>query len=217
MTAEVKNAKILGHNPRVDLYLEAAGLVTGVLLVAFLWIHAFLVATVVPGPSVFDGVARFLEGYRLSHAGIGLGLLIGLVHVVSVARRIPNGYREQRSVWRVAGRMRHADTYVWAFQVVTGLVILVAVAVHLWVVVLVDWPLQAAKSALRVQTDYPAFYLILLLVAEYHAAAGIYRVLVKWARFRRRSLVFAVGTAAAFILSVNLAALWALFHLGGVR
>ncbi|MEW6540624.1 MAG: succinate dehydrogenase [Bacillota bacterium] len=212
----MKNAKVPGHSPRTDLYLEAAGLVTGILLVAFLWIHAFLVAIVVFGPAAFDGTARFLEKHYLSYAGIGLGLLIGLVHVASVARRIPTGYREQRAVWRTAGRMRHTDTYVWAFQAVTGPVILVAAAVHLWVV-LADWPLQAAKSALRVQTDYLVFYLILLLVAEYHAAAGIYRLLVKWARFRRRSLAYAVGTAAVFILSVNLAALWALLHLGGVR
>lgn len=212
----MEKPEVLGRNPRVNLYLEAAGMASGLLLVAFLWVHAFLVATVIPGTATFDGMARFLEKYYLSYAGIGLGLLIGLVHVAGVARRIPAGYREQRAVWRVAGRMRHTDTYIWAFQVVTGLVILVAAAVHIWVV-LADWPLQAAKSALRVQTDYLAFYLILLLVAEYHAAAGIYRLLVKWARFRRRSLAFAVGTATAFILSVNLAALWALFHLGGVR
>jgi len=198
------------------LYLELAGLVTGVLLVAFLWTHAFLVATVVFGPAAFDGMARFLEDYYLSHAGIGLGLVIGLVHVAVVARRVPAGYRAQRTVWRLAGKMRHTDTYIWALQVVTGLVILVLAAAHIWVV-LADWPLQAAKSALRVQTGYLSFYLILLLVAEYHAAAGLYRLLVKWARFRRRSLARAIGAAAAFILSVNLAALWALFYFGGVR
>jgi len=206
----------LGPNPRVDLYLELAGLVSGLLLVTFLWVHAFLNATVILGAPVFDGMARFLERYYLSPVGIGLGLLVGLIHVLSVARRIPTGYREQRSLWRVARKLRHADTYAWILQVITGLIILVLASTHIWVV-LADWPLQAAKSAFRVQTNYLSFYIILLLVAEYHAGAGIYRQFVKWGWFRRRSVALAVGTAVALILTVNLGGLWAFHQLGVAR
>ncbi|MBE0467320.1 MAG: succinate dehydrogenase [Candidatus Desulforudis sp.] len=202
-------------NPRTDLYLELTALVSGIMLVAFVWLHAFLVATVIPGAPVFDGMARFLDRYSLGQIGITLLLLAGLTHILAAARRIPTGYREQRSLWRVAGRMRHTDSYAWAFQVVTGLFILVLAATHIWVVV-ADWPLEAVKSAWRVQTDYLGFYLVLLLISEFHGGVGLYRQSVKWLRFRRRPLALAVGAVVAFILAVNLAAIWALLRLGGV-
>lgn len=108
----VEKPEALRPSPRVDLYLELAGLISGLLLVIILWLHTFLVATVIIGAPVFDGVARFLERYYITHTAIGLGLLFGLVHVISVSRRIPTAYRARRAVWRVAGRMRHADTFV---------------------------------------------------------------------------------------------------------
>lgn len=206
----------LDRNPKVDLYLELTGLVSGAMLVVFLWVHAFLLATVILGASVFDNLAGVLERYYLTQVSIGLVFLIALTHIVSVARRIPTGYREHRSVWRIAGAMRHTDTYVWAFQAVTGLAILVLAFTHIWVV-LADWPLEAMKSAHRIQTDYLPFYIILLLFGEYHGGVGIYRQLVKWGRFRRRSAAFAVVAAFAFILAVNLGILWALFKLENVQ
>lgn len=209
-------AKALDQNPRTDMYLELTGFTSGILLVVFLWVHAFFVVTVIFGASTFNTLSRFLEQYYLTQVGIALVFLIAVAHIGSVARRIPTGFREHRSVWRVAGMMRHTDTYGWALQVVTGLAILVLAAIHIWVV-LIDWPIEAVKSARRVQADYLLFYIILLLVAEYHSGVGIYRQFVKWAKIRRRSLGLAVGAAIAFILAVNVGALWALFRLGCIR
>ncbi|HSO71964.1 MAG TPA: hypothetical protein VLR91_04875, partial [Thermodesulfobacteriota bacterium] len=77
--------------------------------------------------------------------------------------------------------------------------------------VLTDWPIQALKSAARVQSGGFIFYLILLGITEIHAFLGVYRIFIKWGWWPRqpifKGLVFAAiafSTLGLFTLFVFL-------------
>jgi fumarate reductase subunit C len=202
--------KALGRNPRVDLYLDLIQLVSGLVLVGFLWIHMLLVATIFLGPETFDRLALFLDEYYLSYIGIPFIGVIALAHVAVVSRRIPNRFQDY---WRHATLVRHPDTWTWIFQVVTALAIAILASIHVWMV-LTNWPIEAVKSAARIDS-YLWFYVALLLLGEYHAGMGLYRQSVKWGWLKRRTIGFVLKVITLFIIALALGALWVFLRMGG--
>lgn len=160
--------------------LDGLQMLSGAALILFMWCHMLLVGSVIIGPSVFDGVAGFLEATYMAQLGGPLIVLVFLTHFLLGLRKIPVSSREQKDIWNQARMLRHKDTWLWVVQAVSALAILVMGSAHLWVI-LTDLPITAAKSAARIQGGFwCGFYLLLLPLAELHVGVGFYRIGVKW-------------------------------------
>ena len=170
---------------RLDLIQSAAGLA----LAAFLCVHLLLDSAILIGPEAADWVARFFEGEPflghgypgiVSAAAFGLLLLI-VVHAALALRKFPHDYRQYRSLRDHLGHFRHGDTRLWWWQVVTGFLLFFLAAPHLYVVITQPEAIGAVHSAQRVVAERAwLLYALLLPVVLFHAAAGVYRLAVKW-------------------------------------
>ena len=208
-TIRVKSSK-------TGLYFDLIELFTGLFLVGFLWTHMLFVATVIIDPSLFNRLSLFLDKYYLSYIGIPVTILIFFIHFFVAGRRIPTRYQEQKIIWQHAKLIKHADTWTWVFQVITGMAVLILGSVHMWIII-TGWPIEASASALRVKSGYFWFYIILLILGEYHAGFGLYRQFVKWGWLSRKPLGLAFKTITLFIVGLGLAALFAFMQLGGIQ
>jgi fumarate reductase subunit C len=172
---------------RISAYLDWLQMLTGAGLIIFMWSHMILVASVNFGPEAMNTIARFFEDTYMAQAG---GPMIGiafLFHFVLAARKIPFRTNELLAFWRHSRLLRHTDTWLWAIQAFTAMIILIMGSIHMWTV-LTDLPITAAKSAARVQGGFwLVFYLILLPMVELHVGIGFYRIVVKWGILKRRA------------------------------
>ena len=160
--------------------LDVMQMLSGVLLILFLWAHLMLVSSVLISPKLMNAIAWFFETTYMAQVG---GPLIGLLifaHFLLAARKMPWRSQEANAFVKHSVMMHHKDTWLWLAQVGTALLILVMAATHMWVV-LTDLPITAAKSAARVQSGiWLPFYLVLLPLAEIHVGIGFYRIGVKY-------------------------------------
>ncbi len=164
----------------MDGVLDWARMLSGAGLIIFMWAHLILVASVNFGPQAMDTVAGFFEAARLVRLGGPVMCVLFLAHFLIAMRQIPLRPESQRIFLTHAWALRHAGTWLWAVQVVSGVVILCMGAFHMWVV-LADPPITAIKSATRVHSGgWLFFYMALLPLAELHAGVGAYRIAVKW-------------------------------------
>lgn len=205
--------KTLTKSNKTDLYLDLVELTSGLLLVGFLWTHMLFVATILISPETFNMLSEFLDTYYLSYIGIPFIVVIALLHFVIAGRRIPTRIQEQRIIWQHAKMLRHTDTWTWVFQTITGMAILVLGGIHVWLVT-TGWPIRAMNSAERMEAFW-LFYLVLLIVGEYHAGFGIYRQFVKWGWFPRKPIGYISKVITAIILVLGLAAMVVFVQLGG--
>lgn len=205
--------RVLTKSNKTDLYLDLVELASGLLLVGFLWTHMLFVGTIIISQDLFNTLSEFLDTYYLSYIGIPFIVVVALFHFVIAGRRIPTRYREQRIVWQHAKMLRHFDTWTWVFQTVTGMAILVLAAIHVWIVV-TGWPIRAMNSAERMEAFW-WFYLVLLLLGEYHAGFGLYRQFVKWGWFPRKPVGYVTKVITAIIIILGLAAMVVFVRLGG--
>ena len=169
---------------RGSAYLDWLQMLSGAMLIVFMWTHLVLVSSVIIGPGVMNAIAWFFEATRLVYL-IGPGIaVVFLLHFALAARKIPFVSAQQQVMWANARRLRHEDTWLWMIQAGTAMVILILGAIHMWVV-LTDLPITAVKSAGRVQGGWLIFYLVLLPMVELHVGIGFYRIAVKWGFLRR--------------------------------
>ncbi|HBV99495.1 MAG: succinate dehydrogenase [Peptococcaceae bacterium BICA1-7] len=205
--------KILTRNPKAELYYDLVELFTGITLVGFLWTHMLFVSTILLGSDLFNTLSKSLDDYYLSYVGIPFIVLVFIMHILSAGRRLPTRYQEQKIIWRHAKMLQGTDTWVWVFQAITGAAIFALASIHMFVV-LTGWPITATTSAGRVEAFW-WFYLVLLLLGEYHAGFGIYRQFVKWGWFPRKPLGYVSKLITVIILTLGVAALWVFLQLGG--
>ncbi|MGC9196805.1 MAG: succinate dehydrogenase/fumarate reductase cytochrome b subunit [Syntrophobacteraceae bacterium] len=181
MIAEETSAR--GGPVRTEAYLDLFQMLTGIVLVAFMWAHMVLVASInldLGGGRVMNAIARFFEATYMAQIGGPLIGFIMLVHFVVAARKLPFHAREQKAIWWHSVNLRHTDTWLWVIQAATAFIILIMGSIHMWTA-LTSLPITAAKSAGRIQGGWwLAFYLLLLPVIELHVGIGIYRIGVKW-------------------------------------
>jgi len=164
----------------MDGVLDWARMLSGAGLIVFMWAHLILVASVNLGPRTMDAVAGFFETAGLVRVGGPVMFALFLTHFLLAMRQIPLRPESQRIFWAHAWALRHVDTWLWAAQVISGLVILCMGAFHMWMA-LADQPITALKSAARVRSGgWLYFYMALLPLAELHAGVGAYRIAVKW-------------------------------------
>ncbi|MHB1682319.1 MAG: succinate dehydrogenase/fumarate reductase transmembrane subunit [Bacilli bacterium] len=208
----MKLQKALSSSPRSDLIVEMVQMVSGLLLVLFLWTHMLFVGSILLGSNAFNGLAYFMEKYYLLPAAVVFLLLVGGAHVGAVIRRIPSRWAEQKIVWKHAKLIHHVDTWSWLFQSVTGGAILVLVIIH--VAVVVYGGIDVIYSAGRIKHGFLIFYAVLLLLAEYHASVGLYRIFVKWGWVKRHKLHWVLGVISVLTVGIGAAVLWIFFTMG---
>lgn len=205
--------KALTPNRKADLMTELVQTVSGLLLVGFLWTHMIFVASIILGVKAFNQLAHFMEQFRLLDVAVVFIILTVGAHVGAVFRRIPSRWQEQKIVWKHAKTIKHSDTWSWIFQAVTGSAMLLLVIIHVFIVVYAG--IDTKLSAGRVHSWMLGFYIVLLLLAEYHASVGLYRALVKWGFVKRRSLKKILSIITVCTIGLGLVSLWVFFSLGG--
>jgi fumarate reductase subunit C len=99
-------------------------------------------------------------------------------------RKFPIDYGQYRAFRDHAGTMKHADTTLWWWQVVTGFAMFFLASIHLHAMLTRPERIGPFESADRVWSDhYWPLYLVLLLAVELHGGIGLYRLAVKWGWF----------------------------------
>ncbi len=194
--------------------VEIGVTLTGVGLSLFMFMHLGLLSTSIIGEGTMNDLANFLEKYYLLHAAAPV-LIIGLVlHIVLSLRRAPTTFKQQVAIVRQVKRYWHLDTWTWMLQLVTGLLILVFAAIHLWVI-LTDLPIEAAKSGDRVNGVYLGIYIPFVLAVESHISVGLYRVLAKWGLVSRLRAHLALSAWTVVVLALGFTILATFFNIGG--
>jgi len=204
--------------------------VSGLVLALFMWGHMFFVSSILLGKDAMWTVTRFFEGYfvfgrsypwivSLAVAGV-LTLLV--VHAMLAVRKFPIDYGQYRAFRDHVGTMKHADTTLWWWQVVTGFAMFFLASIHLHAMLTRPERIGPFESADRVWSDhYWPLYLVLLFAVELHGGIGLYRLAVKWGWFAgadadasRRRLKTLKWALTAFFLALGLATLAAYIKIG---
>ena len=204
--------------------------VSGLILALFMWGHMVFVSSILLGKDAMWTVTKFFEGYfvfgrsfpwvvSIVVAGI---LSLVVVHALLAVRKFPIDYRQYRSFRDHMGSMKHSDTTLWWWQVVTGFALFFLVGVHLYVMLTRPETIGPFGSADRVWSDhFWPLYLVLLFAVELHGGIGLYRLAVKWGWFAgadpnatRRRLKTLKWALTAFFLALGLATLAAYIRIG---
>jgi fumarate reductase subunit C len=174
---------------RLDLLQGASGLA----LVLFMWVHMFLVSSILFGKDSMYTVTRALEGefifgrpYPLLVSLVAAVILaIFLLHALVAVWKMPGSYRQYRGFWQHAQRFGHTDTNLWMLQVVTGLVLMFTATIHLYEMLMNPGDIGPYASADRIVSGRMWLLdLILIFAAEVHGGVGLYRLIIKWDWFR---------------------------------
>lgn len=211
---------------RLDLTQSATGLV----LALFMWVHMAFVSSILISKDAMWTVTRFFEGYFFfgaSHPWIvsmAVASIIALivVHAALAVRKFPASYRQFRT-FRVHMRMlRHEDTTLWFWQVLSGFALFFLASVHLYVMLSRPDRIGPYESSDRVWSDlmWP-LYIVLLLAVEVHGGVGLYRLAMKWGWFggadanaTRRRLKILKWSITVFFLVLGFATLAAYVKIG---
>lgn len=201
---------------RRQLRYELISGVSGLILALFMWGHMLFVGSILLGTRGFDWLAEALEVTYIAQPTVVIILALFVIHAIFAARKIPAQMRERRRFFALAKELRgatgewrgdgddlplrpHSESWLWIWQVRTGMVMLVLGSFHLILVgVDVLTPLfgervgiEAATSMERTSAGLVWVYGVLLLCVEFHAGVGLYRLAVKWgvgSRFPRARL-----------------------------
>jgi fumarate reductase subunit C len=211
---------------RLDLLQSGTGLALGL----FMWGHMFFVSTILLGSKAMWTVARFFEGYFFF--GRSLYWLVSIIvatvfalfitHAALALRKFPASYRQYRTYREHMADMKHEDTTLWYWQVVTGFALFFMASVHLYIMMTRPERIGPFGSADRVWSDlmWP-LYLVMLFAVEFHGGIGLYRLALKWGWFEggdpletRRKLRRFKWAITAFFLVLGVATLAAYMKIG---
>ncbi len=208
--------KALVYTPRTDAITETLQMVSGLLLVVFLWAHMIFVASIWLGQNAFNVLAHFMDQFGLLPLAIVFLILVGGTHIGAVLRRMPKQYSEQKLVWKHAKLIHHGDTWSWLFQSITGSAIVILAVTHVAIVSFAG--INANLSSLRVANPgFLIFYAVLLLLSEYHASIGVYRIFVKWGFVNRHSMKRVLEVVSVLFVIVGGVSLAILYMLGASK
>jgi fumarate reductase subunit C len=211
---------------RLDLLQSLSGLALGL----FMWVHMFFVSSILLGRDAMWTVARFFEGYFFFGRPLPwlVSLLVATVfalfigHAALALRKFPSSYRQYRAWREHMGAMKHDDTSLWYWQVVTGFALFFMASVHLYIMMTHPERIGPFESGDRVWTDlmWP-LYLVMLFAVEFHGGIGLYRLALKWGWFAgsdpdatRRKLRTFKWAITVFFLVLGLATLAAYVKIG---
>jgi fumarate reductase subunit C len=175
-------------------WLDLAQSLTGLALVAFMWVHLMLVSSVHISKDAMNTIAGFFELKFLHPEGHGypavvvvIGIIIFsifILHAGIAMRKFPATWKQYRLLNRQMGMMKHADTNLWFIQALTGFIMFFFGSVHLYTMISQAANINADAAADRfVSGNLWPMYLILHLSVGLHLVVGMYRLAVKWGPF----------------------------------
>jgi fumarate reductase subunit C len=183
--------------------LDLAQSLSGLALALFMWAHMLLVASILVSERAMWIVALIVAAVSA----------LFVAHALLALRKVPSGYREHRLFREHARRMRHEDTSLWYWQVLTGFAMFFLAAPHLYYMLTHPDRIGPYESADRVWSDgFWMLYLVLLFAVEIHGGVGLYRLALKWGVLEgrdlaasRRRLRIAKWSITAFLIVLGLA------------
>ena len=215
-------------NPRNDnaswpAWLDLIQGITGLVLVLFIWVHTFMVASILLGNDAMYFVARLFEGepifgepYPILVSIIAAFIfIIFIIHAIVAIRKIPSSYRQFQAYQNHARLFKHSDTSLWMLQVVTGFVLMFLASGHIYQMLIHPADIGPYASSDRIWSGrWWPIYLVLLFAAQLHGNVGVYRLALKWGWFtnktghtNRRTLKKAKWSITAFFLILGLCTL----------
>lgn len=210
--------------------LDWAQSVSGLILGLFMWGHMLFVSSILLGKDAMWSITKLFEGYFFF--GRSLPWLVSIValvifallvlHALLAVRKFPINYTQYRAIREHVNHMRHEDTTLWWWQVVTGFALFFMASVHVYVMMMQPDTIGPYGSADRMWTGgYWPLYLVLLFAVELHGGIGLYRLAVKWDWFgganpdaTRKRLKTLKWALTAFFLVLGLATLAAYVKIG---
>ena len=233
----MRNAIIAGvglaDEPRKSLWparLDWVQSASGLFLALFMWGHMFFVSTILISNDAMWTITKTFEGYFVfgrSYPGLVscvVAAVIALIvlHALLAVRKFPINWRQFMLFRSHMKMMRHEDTTLWFWQVVTGFALFFLATVHLYVMLTRPHLIGPFESSDRVWTDrYWPLYILLLLAVEFHGGIGLYRLAVKWQWFAgpdpgatRRYLKALKWALTVFFLVLGFATLAAYVKIG---
>jgi len=210
--------------------LDLAQSVSGLLLVLFMWGHMFFVSSILVSNDAMWTITKFFEGYFFFGrsypwiVSIVVAVVIALIvtHALLATRKFPINYRQFTAFRGHMRMMRHEDTTLWFWQVLTGFALFFLASVHLYVMLTHPDRIGPFESSDRVWSDhFWPLYIVLLLAVELHGGIGLYRLAVKWgwlagrdAGVTRHRLKLLKWAITVFFLARGLATLAAYIKIG---
>ncbi len=195
-----------------------------------MWGHMLFVSSILVSRDAMWAITKMFEGYfffgrsypwvvSIVVAGV---LALFIVHAALAVRKFPIDYRQYRTFRGHMKTMRHDDTTLWFWQVVTGFAMFFLAPAHLYVMLSRPDRIGPFASADRVWSDHMwPLYILLLLAVELHGGIGLYRLAVKWgwfagpsAEITRARLKRVKWALTAFFLALGLATLAAYVKIG---
>jgi len=204
--------------------------VSGLVLALFMWGHMMFVSSILLGADAMWTITRFFEGYFFF--GVSYPWLVSIVvatvialivvHAALALRKFPANYGQLRTFRSHMRTMRHEDTTLWFWQVLTGFALFFLASIHLYAMLTRPDRIGPYESADRVVSEhYWPLYILLLLAVELHGGIGLYRLAVKWGWFggvdpaaTRRRLKMLKWALTVFFLALGFATLAAYIKIG---
>lgn len=198
--------------------LDLAQSVSGLLLGVFMWVHLFLVSSILLGKDAMWYVTgffelRFLNDWQHGYPAIVsiiavLVFLLFILHAAIAVRKFPISWRQFRTFRHQMGMMKHSDTNLWFWQALTGFIMFFAGSVHIYVMATRPDTIGPYGSSDRFISDwFWPLYGILLVSVELHATIGMYRLAVKWLSFKgkhtRHRMKMLKNALTVFFLTVG--------------
>ena len=220
------------QSSRLPARLDLAQSGTGLILGLFMWVHMFLVCSIVFGKGAFNFVAKTMELAFLSDTGHGypsavffavLGVFtLFITHALLGMRKFPISWKQHRIMRDQMSMMKHKDTNFWYIQAITGFVMFFFGSVHLYTMLSNPGGIGPYMSADRIFSgNYWFLYIVLLLCVELHGTIGLYRLCMKWgwfqgddARESRKKLQNIKGKLTIFFLALGYLALLVFLVIG---
>ena len=215
---------------RLPAKLDFAQSATGLILGLFMWGHMFFVSTILISQDAMWAVTKFFEGYFFFGKAypIVVSFVVAAVFMLFIAhaglalRKFPINYRQNREYRDHMAMMRHEDTTLWYWQVVTGFAMFFLASVHLYQMMMHPEAIGPWQSADRVWSGlWWPLYLVLLFAVELHGGIGLYRLAVKWGWFEgknpaasRKNLKLLKWALSAFFIVLGLVTLAAYIKIG---
>lgn len=135
-TAQTGDVRQILWSARLDLVQSLSGLA----LALFMWVHMFLVSSILISEEAMYRVAKLFEGYYffgrsypwLVSSVVVVVFLLLLIHAALALRKFPHDSAQFFRFRAHKIRMQHADTSLWWWQVVTGFLLFFFAPMHLY-------------------------------------------------------------------------------------
>jgi fumarate reductase subunit C len=181
-----------GKKSRTPAKLDRLLTGTGVILALFMIGHMFFVSSILLGKDAMYSITKMFELEFLFEGGIPaivsvivLGIVIlFVIHATLGLRKFPSNYQAYIKIREHAKMMKHTDTSMWMFQILSGFIMMFAASVHLYIMFTQPSNIGPFASAQRVVQEHMwLLYLVLLVCVEIHGSVGLYRAAMKWGWF----------------------------------